>query len=83
MTFTSPFTGDVIQPTDVSYASYNLTANLQLQWPSNTNGLQNPAARIMDIYQNASWTVTMPDATQVVLWGSAVMLLLYAISKKL
>jgi hypothetical protein len=65
MTFTSPFTGDVIQPTDVSYASYNLTANLQLQWPSNTNGLQNPAARIMDVYQNASWTLTMPDATQV------------------
>jgi len=65
MTFTSPFTGDVIQPTDVSYASYNLTANLQLQWPSNTNGLQNPAARIMDVYQNASWTLKMPDATQV------------------
>jgi len=65
MTFTSPFTGDVIQPTDVSYASYNLTANLQLQWPSNTNGLQNPAARIMDVYQNASWTMSMPDATQV------------------
>lgn len=65
MTFTSPFTGDVIQPTDVSYASYNLTANIQLQWPSNTNGLQNPAARIMDVYQNASWTLTMPDATQV------------------
>jgi hypothetical protein len=65
MTFTSPFTGDVIQPTDVSYASYNLTANVQLQWPSNTNGLQNPAARIMDVYQNASWTLRMPDATQV------------------
>ena len=65
MSFTSPFTGDVIQPTDVSYASYNLTANLQLQWPSNTNGLQYPAARIMDVYQNASWTITMPDATQV------------------
>jgi len=65
MSFTSPFTGDVIQPTDVSYASYNLTANVQLQWPSNTNGLQNPAARIMDVYQNASWTLSMPDATQV------------------
>jgi hypothetical protein len=65
MSFTSPFTGDVIQPTDVSYASYNLTANLQLQWPSNTNGLQYPAARIMDVYQNASWTIKMPDATQV------------------
>jgi hypothetical protein len=65
MTYTSPFTGDVIQPTDVSYANYNLTANLQLEWPSNTNGLQYPAARIMDVYQNASWTMSMPDATQV------------------
>lgn len=87
MSYTSPFTGDVIQPTDVSYASYNLTANIQLQWPSNTNGLQNPAARIMDVYQNASWTLSMPDATQVSVGqdalirntsGSAVNILNYA-----
>ena len=65
MTYTSPFTGDVIQPTDVSYASYNLTANLQLYWAGLATGTQSPAARIMDVYQNASWTLTMPDATQV------------------
>ena len=65
MTFTSPFTGDVIQPTDVSYASYNLTANLQLFWAGLATGTQSPAARIMDVYQNASWTLKMPDATQV------------------
>jgi hypothetical protein len=65
MTFTSPFTGDVIQPTDVSYASYNLTANLALFWPGLATGTQSPSARIMDVYQNASWTLSMPDATQV------------------
>jgi hypothetical protein len=65
MSFISPFTGDVIQPTDVSYASYNLTANLQLYWAGLATGTQSPAARIMDVYQNASWTLTMPDATQV------------------
>ena len=65
MTYTSPFTGDVIQPTDVSYASYNLTANLQLYWAGLATGTQSPAARIMDVYQNASWTLKMPDATQV------------------
>jgi hypothetical protein len=65
MTYTSPFTGDVIQPTDVSYASYSLTANLQLYWAGLATGTQSPAARIMDVYQNASWTLKMPDATQV------------------
>jgi hypothetical protein len=65
MSFISPFTGDVIQPTDVSYASYNLTANLQLYWAGLATGTQSPAARIMDVSQNASWTLTMPDATQV------------------
>ena len=65
MTYTSPFTGDVIQPTDVSYASYNLTANLQLYWAGLATGTQSPAARIMDVYQNALWTLKMPDATQV------------------
>lgn len=65
MSFTSPFTGDVIQPTDVSYASYNLTANLQLYWAGLATGTESPAARIMDVYQNGSYTLSMPDATQV------------------
>jgi hypothetical protein len=65
MSFISPFTGDVIQPTDVSYASYNLTANLQLYWAGLAKGTQSPAARIMDVYQNGAYTLSMPDATQV------------------
>jgi len=64
--YVSPFTGDVIQPTDVSYAAYTLTANLQLDWPSNTTPAENPAARIMDITCNvAGLNLIMPPANQV------------------
>ena len=64
MSYTSPFTGDVIQPTDVSYAAYTLSTNIQLEWPSNTNGVEKPAARIMDITPDDS-SLIMPPANQV------------------
>lgn len=64
--YVSPFTGDVIQPTDVSFAAYTLTTNLQLEWPSNTTPTEYPAARIMDITCNtAGLSLTMPPANQV------------------
>jgi hypothetical protein len=62
--YTSPFTGDVIQATDVSYAAYTLTTNLQLDWPSNTIPPESPAARIMDITPGAGY-LAMPPANQV------------------
>ena len=62
--YTSPFTGDVIIPTDVSYAAYTLTTNLQLEWPSNTTPTQYPAARIMDITSGAG-ALSMPPANQI------------------
>lgn len=62
--YTSPFTGNVVQPTDVSYAAYTLAANLQLQWPSVANGTQSPAARIMEITAGASLKLIMPPANQ-------------------
>ena len=65
-TYNSPFSGDVIQPTDVSYASYALTASIVLYWP--INGVPptfNVAARIMDISANANgYTISMPPANQ-------------------
>jgi len=65
-TYVSPFTGDVIQPTDVSYASYTLSSNLQLEWPTNTEPTQYPAARIMDITPTAGGlNLIMPPANQV------------------
>ena len=65
-TYTSPFSGNTIQPTDVSYASYTgLTSNLVLQWPVNGN-TGNPAARVMEIsFTGSGGLVYMPDATQV------------------
>jgi len=62
--YVSPFTGDVIQPTDVSYAAYTLTANKQLQWPSVANGTQSPAARIMEITAGSGLKLIMPPANQ-------------------
>ena len=67
MSYTSPFTGDVVQPTDVSYESITLTANLQLVWPINGNlSTDTPAARIMDVSaSSAGLELRMPPADQV------------------
>ena len=63
-TYTSPFTGNVIQPTDVSYASVALTGTLQLYWPQYVNADEQVAARIMDIQATAGSILVLPDATQ-------------------
>lgn len=66
-TYVSPFTGDVIQPTDVSYVQYTTAVDLNLYWPVNgtTDGLD-VAARIMDIETTASGVkIYMPPANQV------------------
>jgi hypothetical protein len=64
-TFTSPFTGNVIQPTDVSYYALNFSSNTQLYWPAVVNGQQVPAARIMDcVASTGGLVIILPDATQ-------------------
>lgn len=65
--YVSPFTGDVIQPTDVSYQSYTLQyTDLTLDWPSTTVPPENVAARIMDITAlNSGLSLIMPPANQV------------------
>jgi hypothetical protein len=65
MSYTSPFTGNVIQPTDVSYRSITLTATSQLEWPINGTATDNPAARIMEVStSSASYYLLMPPANQ-------------------
>ena len=44
-TYTSPFTGTAVQPTDVSLAVVTVAANLQLYWPAYVNADQNPSSR--------------------------------------
>ena len=64
-TFTSPFTGDVIQPTDVSYYALSFSTDTQLVWPAVVNGQQVPAARIMDCVATlGNLNILLPDATQ-------------------
>jgi hypothetical protein len=65
MSYNSPFTGNVIQPTDVSYRSVTLAANTQLQWPINGNATDDYAARIMDVTATtAGLSLFMPPANQ-------------------
>lgn len=65
MSYNSPFTGNVIQPTDVSYRSVTLTADTQLEWPINGNATDDYAARIMDVTAtSASLSLWMPPADQ-------------------
>ena len=65
MSFNSPFTGNVIQPTDVSYSRITLTTDLQLTWPINGSATDDAAARIMEVSTastaNELW---MPPANQ-------------------
>lgn len=66
-TFTSPFTGDVVQPTDVSYTALSIEDNVTLSWPSYTvpgDGTV-AASRIMDCTPDApGWIVTLPPGDQ-------------------
>jgi len=65
MSFISPFTGNVIQPTDVSYRSVTLSADTQLFWPINGGVTDNVAARIMDVTATtAGLSLSMPPANQ-------------------
>lgn len=65
MSYNSPFTGNVIQPTDVSYRAVTLSANTQLQWPINGNATNDYAARIMNVTATAGGlSLYMPPANQ-------------------
>lgn len=65
MSYNSPFTGNVVQPTDVSYRRIILTTDLQLAWPINGQSTDDAAARIMEVSTtttaNELW---MPPANQ-------------------
>jgi hypothetical protein len=66
-TFVSPFTGNVVQPTDVSYYSLTFSTNQVLVWPNYAvpGATTVPAARVMDCTATvASRTISLPDATQ-------------------
>ena len=64
-TYTSPFTGTVVQPTDVSYYELNFSSNVQLYWPAVVNPQQVPAARIIDATPSTTGLIiSLPEADQ-------------------
>lgn len=64
-TFTSPFTGTVVEPTDVSYYALSFSTDTQLYWPAVVNPTQVPAARIMDCTPSTfGLSVILPQANQ-------------------
>jgi len=64
MSYNSPFTGNVIQPTDVSYRAITLSSDLQLAWPINGTTTDDAAARIMEVTATNSAQLWMPPANQ-------------------
>jgi hypothetical protein len=68
MSYNSPSTGNVIQPTDVAYAAYALTSTtgtIQLEWPLNGNDTDYVAARVMQVSTTStSYELWMPPANQ-------------------
>lgn len=66
-TFVSPFTGDIVQPTDVSYYSLSFSTNQTLVWPNYAvpGATTVPAARVMDCTPSTSGlSILLPVATQ-------------------
>ncbi len=64
-TYTSAFGGQTVPPSDYQFRAFNLTANLTLYWPENTDGTD-LVASLMNVTPNGgAWTVTLPAANQV------------------
>lgn len=65
-TYTNPFSGDVIDPTDVSFIALTLSVDTYLQWPVNGNDSGNVAARIIQVTDTVTGIdLYMPPANQV------------------
>jgi hypothetical protein len=60
--YTNPYTGQTINPSQVGYEQLTISSNTQLEWPINGN-LNTPIANIMDIVATTTGlSVLMPSA---------------------
>jgi len=63
--YTSPFTGTVVTPTDVSYLALPFSSNQTLYWPQTVSGTAPVAARIIDcVASTTGLTIALPAANQ-------------------
>jgi len=75
MSYNSPFTGNVIQPTDVSFRQFTIAVDTTLSWPLNGNATNNYAARIMQVTaSSAGLSLLMPPANQTSVGTDALIL---------
>ena len=59
------FGGANIYPSEISYSSYALTADVALSWPEETSTNTNLATRIIDITSSTgAWAFTLPEANK-------------------
>lgn len=64
MTYVSVFGGNTIYPSDVSFLPIALNVDTPLEWPLESSGLEDPAARIIEVTPAASgYSIVLPDAT--------------------
>ena len=63
-TFTQVFGGTTIYPSDVSYLSLALTADVTLEWPLESSTNEYPVARIIDVTPTSTFSIIMPPADQ-------------------
>lgn len=63
-TFTQVFGGTTIYPSDVSYLSLALTADVTLEWPLESSTNEYPVARIIDVTPTGAFSIFMPPADQ-------------------
>jgi hypothetical protein len=74
MTFTNPFTGQTLSPSQVGYESLTISADTTLQWAINGNDQSNVVANIIEVTATTtSLSLIMPPATQVSV-GQAVLI---------
>jgi hypothetical protein len=65
-TYTNPFTGQTINPTQTSYQSLTISSNTVLTWPINGTTTTTVAANIVEVTAiGAGLKLLMPPATQV------------------
>jgi len=64
-TYTNPFTGQTVSPSQVAYEALSISADTYLQWPVNGN-TTNVAANIIDVTATTTGlSLLMPSAQQV------------------
>jgi hypothetical protein len=65
-TYTNPYTGQTISPSQVSYESLTISTSTTLSWPINGTASSNIASNIIEVTATAaSLNLLMPPATQV------------------